>query len=69
MFFGGNGNGFGDFVVCVGACFNLLRRGQAGGCFGGFGEEDWDSADCCGGYDCEYRDDAAGNSGVYDGGF
>lgn len=27
MFFGGNGNGFGDFVVCVGSCFDLLRRG------------------------------------------
>ena len=35
-------------------------------CFGG---EDWDPADCCRGYDCEYWDDAAGDSGVYDGGF
>ena len=38
-------------------------------CFGGFGQEDWDPADCCRGYDCEYWDDAAGDSGVYDGGF
>ena len=43
----------GILLFVLGLVLIWFRRGQAGGCFGGFGQEDWDPADCCRGYDCE----------------